>query len=918
MKQKITLFIFTIFSFSLFSQDLTEVSGVVVDETTNMPLQGVLVKVEGTALETFTDSQGIFVLPGVREGSFVLHIEAIGYLPKNMPINPVGSELNLGTITLEKDVTQDLAENLITLTENDLTDDESGSDATSGLLQATRDIFLSRAAFDFGQAFFRVRGYDSQEGTVLINGLPMNKLFNGRPQWNNWGGLNDVTRYQEFTHGITVNDYTFGGILGTTNISTRASQFRPGLRLSASSSNRTYTGRLMATYNSGLQANGLAYSISASRRWAEEGYIDGTVYDAFSLFGALEYKLNERHSINAMAMYAPNRRGSSTAITQEVYELVGRRYNPNWGFQDGDIRNVSNREIEEPIFMLSHFFNSGSTRLTTNVAYQFGKTARGRFAFQDIRNPNPVYYRNLPSYYLNLESGPDLANAQLAREAFLQDPQIDWLYLYEINNRNNSGGRSLVATIDDRVDDKLFAINSIVNANLNQHVEIDGGITFRSLKSENFAEITDLLGGEFFFDFDDFTQTSNDLLGNPVKITGDRFNYNYNINSNVLNLFTQAQFNYHKVSFFVSGSFTNTDYQREGLFLNELNSSNSLGKGEKVTFSNGAAKTGLTYRISGRHIISFNAGYITRAPGIRTVYQNPRYSGDLVPNLKSEKITTADASYILRMPYVRARLTGFYTKYKDASKVSFFFADFGDEANELDALFSESVTGIDQQHLGAELGVEVQVTPTVKISAVANKGQYTYLNNDARLFLYTADDTEFSGTARVRDLGNVYLKNFKVASGPQTAYSIGLEYRDPKFWWVGATANYLADSYLDVSSLLRTEQFFFDPDDIDGFPFEGATPEAVRALLQQEKFNNFYLVNLVGGKSWRVKNKFISLFASVNNLLAAEYKTGGFEQSRNANFGRLTQDLANGTPSFGPRYFFGFGRTYFVNLAVSF
>lgn len=918
MIQKITLFIFTIFSFSLFSQNLTEVSGVVVDETTKRPLQSVLVQVEGTALETFTDAQGTFVLPGVAEGSFVLHIEAIGYLPKNMPINPAGGELSLGTITLEKDVTQDLAENLITLTENDLSDDESSSDATSGLLQATRDIFLSRAAFDFGQAFFRVRGYDSQEGAVLINGMPMNKLFNGRPQWNNWGGLNDVTRYQEFTNGITVNDYAFGGILGTTNISTRASQFRPGLRLSASSSNRTYTGRLMATYNSGLQANGLAYSISASRRWAEEGYIDGTVYDAFSLFGALEYRFNERHSINATAMFAPNRRGSSTAITQEVYELVGRRYNPNWGLQEGDIRNVNTREIEEPIFMLSHFFNNGNTRLTTNVAYQFGKTARGRFAFQDIRNPNPVYYRNLPSYYLNLEDGPDLVNAQLAREAFLQDPQIDWLALYQVNNRNNSGGRSLVATMDDRVDDKLFAVNSILNTNINQHIEIDGGITFRSLHSENFAELTDLLGGQFFFDFDDFTQTSNDLLGNPNKVAGDRFNYNYNINSNVFNVFTQAQLNYNKVDFFVSGSFTNTGYQREGLFLNELNSISSFGKGEKVTFNNAAAKAGLTYRISGRYILDFNGGYITRAPGIRTVYQNARYSADLIPNLKSEKITTADASYIVRMPYVRARLTGFYTKYEDASKISFFFADFGDEANELDALFSESVTGIDQQHFGAELGIEVQVTPTVKISAAANKGQYTYLNNDAQLFLYTADDTEFTGAARVRDLGNVYLKDYRVASGPQTAYSIGIEYRDPKFWWVGATANYLGDSYLDVSSLLRTEQFFFDPDDIDGFPFEGATPEAVQNLLKQEKFNNFYLVNLVGGKSWRVKNKFISLFASVNNLLAAEYKTGGFEQSRNANFGRLTQDLANATPSFGPRYFFGFGRTYFVNLAVSF
>ena len=46
-----------------------------------------------------------------------------------------------------------------------------------GLLQATRDVFLTKAAFDFGQAFFRVRGYDSREGQILINGLVMKQVF---------------------------------------------------------------------------------------------------------------------------------------------------------------------------------------------------------------------------------------------------------------------------------------------------------------------------------------------------------------------------------------------------------------------------------------------------------------------------------------------------------------------------------------------------------------------------------------------------------------------------------------------------------------------------------------------------------------------------------------------------------------------
>jgi hypothetical protein len=67
----------------------------------------------------------------------------------------------------------------------------------------------------------------------MINGVSMNKSYDGRPQWGNGGGLNDATRNQEFTIG-TPSDYTFGGILGTQEINTRASIYRTGTRITVS------------------------------------------------------------------------------------------------------------------------------------------------------------------------------------------------------------------------------------------------------------------------------------------------------------------------------------------------------------------------------------------------------------------------------------------------------------------------------------------------------------------------------------------------------------------------------------------------------------------------------------------------------------------------------------------------------------
>jgi hypothetical protein len=51
----------------------------------------------------------------------------------------------------------------------------------------------------------------------------------------------------------------------------------------------------------------------------------------------------------------------------------------------------------------------------------------------------------------------------------------------------------------------------------------------------------------------------------------------------------------------------------------------------------------------------------------------------------------------------------------------------------------------------------------------------------------------------------------------------------------------------------------------------------------------------------------------VNNILDSKYKTGGYEQARNANFRQLNQDVSSGTPLLGINIFMGI-RTYFVNL----
>ena len=100
-------------------------------------------------------------------------------------------------------------------------------------------------------------------------------------------------------------------------------------------------------------------------------------------------------------------------------------------------------------------------------------------------------------------------------------------------------------------------------------------------------------------------------------------------------------------------------------------------------------------------------------------------------DLKSETIASADASYIIRTPNLKARITGFYSYITGATETSFFFADGVDDGNpdttdENSSFVAETVKGLNKKNLGVEFGLEYQITKTLKASLTGSYGEYTY------------------------------------------------------------------------------------------------------------------------------------------------------------------------------------------------
>lgn len=808
---------------------------------------------------------------------------------------------------------------VITISEDDLESEQQSQDI-SGLLQSSRDIFTSTAGYTFGPVRFRVRGFDSENTTVMINGIPVNDIETGRPYWSVWGGLNDAVRNKEIQTGLTSNKNYFSGIGGYTNMITRASTYAQGTKFVYSLSNRSYRQRLMVTSSTGMMENGLAATVSFSRRWANQGYIEGTFYDAYSYFVSLEKKFNNKHSIGLIAFGAPKKNGKPGGSTQEAYDLAGTNYyNPYWGYQQGEVRNSRINNYHQPKIMLSDYFSiSDNIQLNTTLTYSFGRGGSTRLNWYDAYDPRPDYYRYLPSY----RAYEDADNPNLFYEQYRNQwesgeaPQIDWDLFYFANRKNlygqeNANGTDETVTgnlanyfiEENRIDHQQINFHSVLENQLNDNINLSTGVNVTIHKGEHFNVMYDLLGADFWVDIDKFAEglgeddilKQNDLQ-NPNRIVyeGDIFGNHYIANVNKYELFGQAQFNYAKVDFFGAAFASYQQMWRTGKMQNGKFPDNSLGDSEKLNFFDYGLTTGFTYKITGRHFLTMNGAYQTRAPFFRSVYLSPRTRDHTVDNPVSEKILSADANYFIRLPHLKARFSGYYAKFMDQPFVRSLYHDIEN------TFVNYIMTGVDKEHMGVELGVEAELFSGFSLTGVLAHGQYLY---KSRPTITVVEDN----SAEVKIEGTTaYLNNFHIGGRPETAASFGIKYWAPSYWFGGASVNYFDNIYLDVFSMRRTEEGVYK--------LEIGTPygDEQRALiLDQTKLDPGYTVDLFIGKSLRIDyTYYINISLNVSNLLDnTDFATGGYEQYR------FDPEFPE---KFDNKLFYLYGRTFFLNASFRF
>ncbi|MFA8436487.1 MAG: carboxypeptidase regulatory-like domain-containing protein [Marinifilaceae bacterium] len=922
-------------SFGLYAQN-GSVSGKIKTSHDGKYLQGVHVKVLGTTNFTQTDAEGEFRMTGLMAGKYLVECYLQNFNSLTLAVVVEESKnTDLGVLKMESNALQQSLQSVdvISLSDEELDEDFSGQ-GVSGMLSANKDPFTSATAYTFSSARFRRRGYGSEETGLFFNGIPMNNMENGRAYWYLWGGLNDVTRNQVNTEGLNPIDNGFGGFGGNVNIDTRADNYRPGTKIVYSRSNKSYTNRAMITHSTGMMDNGWALTVSGSKRWAEEGFIEGTSYDAYGYFLSALKKINDKHSVGLTVFGAPSERGGSSASVQAAYDIVGSNYyNPNWGWQDGKKRNARMQKTHLPVAILKHYWDVNSkTKVETSLAYMKGESGRTALNWIDAADPRPDYYRNLPIYPAN-ENNLEIA------EHFKQNSQLNWDKMYEANQYNNpdyidangvNHGKAARYMVEDRRRDVEQIIADInFKHELNENVQLLGGANYNSYTAHTYTLVDDLMGADFIWNIDKFAtrQDPELILSDQARIDrvqndydyylehgeaqklkeGDVYGHDYDAHLDKISGFAQANFSYDKFDYYASAGVTQTVMWRDSKVRKGLFKDNSYGESEKLYYFNYGVKAGATYKMNGKNYFFANAGYMTKAPTFRNVYLSPRTRHTSLKDKgqsRDEKIMTADLGYSFRSANFKLRANAYYTKFMDQTRTMGFYDD------ESRTFVNSIQTGIDKKHMGIELGFDYKLLDELSLFGAIAVGEHTIESRPLLTMIADNDDKYINrGTESNPDYVDskpVYVKGFKETGYPQQAYTLGLKYSSDKYWWAGINANYYREMYLSYNPLRRTA---------DAFDFYKNDPVLLDKVVSQTQLDDQFTLDFNIGKSWRIDYKYyINVNLSVSNVLDnTDFITGGYEQSR-----LKDQKRESDISQFPPKLYYAYGRNFFLNMSFRF
>jgi len=721
----------------------TKITGTVVDET-NQPLPGASVLVKGTTNGTSTDFNGKFSLQSTSSEGVIV-VSFIGYTSSEASFS---ASKNKVTVQLLEDMGS-LDEIIITATSFAIDrktpvavstikaadiELKLGTQEFPEILKSTPGVYATKTGGGYGDSRINLRGFSSQNVAVMINGVPVNDMENGAVYWSNWAGLSDVTSAMQVQRGLGASKVAVPSIGGTINIISKSTDAQQGGNIKMSTGNNGYQ-KYGMTLSTGIMDNGFAVTASAAKI-SGDGYVDGLQFSGVNYFLNVSKELNEAHKLSFNVIGAQQTHGqrynARTIAQNRDTEQGGKRFNPDWGYRNGEVENISYNFYHKPQISLNHdWVISDKTFLTTVVYASFG-TGGGRRLYGSGKFTNDAYR---------------LGDS---------DQPIDFDKIVKENKDNGALGSTDVFAASNN-DHNWYGVLSTLNTELSDNLTLTAGLDGRYYVGSHYYSITDLLGGEYYLN-----PSSNDNNKNTALKVGDRFNRDYEGRVLRYGTFAQLEYSQDALSVFLSSSISNTRYGRSS-FLDD--SSNPNGNvSDNANFLGYGVKGGANYNVDDTNNVFANIGYFSRAPFLTgSVFLN-KESVELNSEAINEKVFSAEIGYGYRSEKFNANINLYRTSWLDKSITARQL-----DPDNIGQFLEANIAGLDALHQGIEVDFVAKLSDKLKLTGMFSLGDWTW-QSDVQGQIFDQNNEMIKEVT-------VNAKGLKVNDAAQTTYALGLNYK---------------------------------------------------------------------------------------------------------------------------------------------
>lgn len=708
-----------------------------------------------------------------------------------------------------------------------------------GFLNAREDFYSRSEQYVWSGAFYSSYGVDRRHELLYLNNFVINELWTGRVEWNQLSGVNDLLRNRSRIHWFNSNVHApFNG----SQIILDPNGLRSQLSMTTSLSTGLYSGRLMFSSNNQKWFNliGLRY-----------GDKKGSPYRSISLSSVKKF---EKFLIGFIGVQTT--RNMSNPMTEELIELKGVHYNPNFGRQ-GDVQYFTKVRTQ---FNLSTFIEGGFGPVDWGLMLSFSKENQNRINAQNAPNIAPDYYRNFPSYSVykkDFERAHELQNYWNSQGS----GQIDFQWINSVNKERDEAAYILIGEIEKKLNGQLFALHKYDRG----FVEV----RLRNSQFFNYQIIEDLLGAQGVRNIDYYSKSKYDIDFEEVLSSGDKINFDYKLL--LFNLSTTFLYENLKQlwEWRVTAKLALDSKQRVGGFNHE----DYFGKGTSESNVSREISVGANVNYKGvrNAVIGLYLG--TDSFSKSNPFKEIRYSNEMLSNIE-ESFFKGGIQIENNYRNLRSRLNLKAVYHRQPKQIQRFYTD--DFLGYQYQFLNQEIDYLSSRFISLDWTLEYPISDQLLLNGAIRKSSQKYLS-DAQITI-----SNLPGQA-----WRVPLKNKELSAGPKSIYAMGINYRSQDYYWFELSFHLLKKRLIDYDFLNL----------------------AIQEHHQPEILDDISLVNLVAGKSLKGENYFVSIFVSIQNILGQEYKKGGFETSR------ISTDEENFIPS--NRYWYDRGRSFFLNLRLS-